>query len=198
MKLNKKKIISIVLTVLLLLALSYFGIGQNSPAENAQETTAPSATQELTTPTETTADTAPEETPADTTLAPTTLAPTTPAPTEVPLDENGHYYSKDEVALYIHTYGRLPDNFITKDEARDLGWTGGPVEPYAPGMAIGGDHFGNYENLLPKKKGRSYTECDIDTKGKARGSKRIVFSNDGLIYYTDDHYESFTLLYGEE
>lgn len=117
---------------------------------------------------------------------------------EESLDRNGSYYSKDEVALYIHLYNELPDNFITKKEAKNLGWSGGVLEDYAPGKAIGGDRFGNYEGLLPEKSGRSYTECDIDTKGKKRGAKRIVFSNDGLIYYTDDHYESFTLLYGEE
>lgn len=117
---------------------------------------------------------------------------------EPTLDENGVYTSKDDVALYIHIYGRLPSNFITKNEARALGWDGGKLEPYAPGKSIGGDYFGNYEGMLPEKKGRKYTECDIDTLGKSRGEKRIVFSNDGLIYYTDDHYESFTLLYGEE
>lgn len=115
------------------------------------------------------------------------------------IDENGSYTSKDDVALYIHTFGHLPQNFITKKEAQKLGWSGGSLEPYAPGKCIGGSHFGNYEGLLPQKDGRSYTECDIDTLGKdSRGAKRIVFSNDGLIYYTDDHYESFTLLYGEE
>ena len=109
------------------------------------------------------------------------------------------YYSKDDVALYIYTYGKLPDNFITKSEAQDLGWSGGSVEKYKKGAAIGGDKFGNYEGLLPKKSGRKYYECDIDTKGKnSRGAKRIIFSNDGLIYYTSDHYESFTLLYGDE
>lgn len=115
------------------------------------------------------------------------------------IDENGRYSSKDDVALYIHVYGHLPSNFITKKEAEKLGWSGGSLEPYAPGKSIGGDRFGNYEGLLPKKTGRSYTECDIDTLGKkSRGAKRIVFSNDGLIYYTDDHYASFELLYGEE
>ena len=115
------------------------------------------------------------------------------------MDEDGTYTSKDDVALYIHTYGRLPQNFITTKEAKALGWPGGSLKKYAPGKCIGGDRFGNYEGLLPKKKGRTYTECDIDTLGaKSRGAKRIVFSNDGLIYYTDDHYESFTLLYGEE
>ena len=117
----------------------------------------------------------------------------------VSIDENGTYTSKDDVALYIHIYGKLPNNFITKDEARELGWDGKDLDKYAPGKCIGGDYFGNYEGLLPEKKGRKYTECDIDTLGQSsRGVKRIVFSNDGLIYYTDDHYESFTLLYGEE
>ncbi len=113
------------------------------------------------------------------------------------VDENGTYTSKEDVALYIHTYGRLPYNFITKNEARELGWEGGSVEDYAPGCSIGGDRFGNYEGILPE--GKKYTECDIDTLGKkSRGAKRIVFSNDGCIYYTDDHYETFELLYGEE
>lgn len=115
------------------------------------------------------------------------------------IDEEGSYTSKEDVALYIHIYGKLPGNFITKDKARELGWEGGGLEDFAPGCCIGGDRFGNYEGLLPKKEGRSYTECDIDTLGAdTRGAKRIVFSNDGVIYYTDDHYESFTLLYGKE
>ncbi|MCI5479762.1 MAG: ribonuclease [Lachnospiraceae bacterium] len=114
------------------------------------------------------------------------------------LPEDGTYTSREDVALYIHQYGCLPSNFITKKEAEKLGWTGGSLEPYAPGMCIGGSRFGNYEGLLPEKDGRTYTECDIDTLGaEKRGAKRIVFSNDGLIYYTEDHYESFELLYGE-
>ena len=115
------------------------------------------------------------------------------------LPEDGVYTSRDDVALYIHLYGCLPSNFITKKEAEKLGWEGGSLEPYAPGKCIGGNRFGNYEGLLPEKDGRTYTECDIDTLGEdRRGAKRIVFSNDGLIYYTEDHYESFELLYGED
>lgn len=107
--------------------------------------------------------------------------------------EDGSYYSKDDVALYIHTYGRLPSNFITKKQAQALGWTGGSVEQFAPGKAIGGDHYGNYEGLLPAG---SYRECDINTNGKrSRGAERIIFSSDGRIYYTADHYDSFTQLY---
>ena len=115
------------------------------------------------------------------------------------IDEDGSYTTKDDVALYIHTYGHLPDNFITKKDARALGWNGGGLDDYADGKCIGGDRFGNYEGLLPDAPGREYHECDIDTLHAAsRGAKRIVYSNDGLIYYTEDHYESFILLYGEE
>ncbi len=115
------------------------------------------------------------------------------------VDEDGWYTSKEEVALYIHLYGDLPDNYVTKKEAEDAGWSGGNVERYTgEGTAIGGSRFGNREGLLPKEQGRTYTECDIDTPGEnSRGAKRIVFSNDGLVYYTEDHYESFELLYGE-
>lgn len=128
--------------------------------------------------------------------------PFTPTPTQEPtpeIDESGWYYSAEDVGLFLHVYGRLPDNFITKEEAGELGWTGGSVEKFKPGFAIGGSKFGNREGLLPKAEGRQYYECDIDTDGgKSRGAKRIVYSNDGLIFYTEDHYESFTQLYGEE
>ena len=115
------------------------------------------------------------------------------------IEEDGTYTTKEDVARYIHTYGHLPDNFITKKQAQALGWEGGSLEPYAPGKCIGGSRFGNYEGTLPEKDGRTYTECDIDTLGtEKRGGKRIVFSNDGLVYYTEDHYETFELLYGED
>lgn len=118
---------------------------------------------------------------------------------EARLAEDGSYDSAADVANYIRCYKKLPRNYITKKEANALGWQGGSLEAYAPGKSIGGDRFGNREGLLPQKKGRSYTECDIDATGKrSRGAKRIVFSNDGLIYYTDDHYQTFTLLFGEE
>ncbi len=110
------------------------------------------------------------------------------------IDEYGIYDSKDEVALYIVTYDKLPSNYITKKEAKKLGWSGGSLESYAPGKCIGGDYFGNYEGNLPED--AQYHECDIDTLGKkSRGAKRIVYSDDGYIYYTEDHYETFELLY---
>lgn len=112
------------------------------------------------------------------------------------IQEDGTYDGKAEVAEYIHLYGHLPSNYMTKEEARKLGWDGGSLEDYAPGMCIGGDYFGNYEKKLPTKNGRKYYECDIDTIGwRNRGSRRIIYSNDGLIFYTGDHYEHFEQLY---
>ena len=103
--------------------------------------------------------------------------------------KDGSYTSREQVALYLRTYRRLPSNFITKAEARRLGWSGGPVEPFAPGKSIGGDHFGNYERRLPQ--GR-YRECDIDTRGRPRGAKRLIYTEDiRRIYYTADHYRTF-------
>ncbi len=119
-----------------------------------------------------------------------------PPDTSEALDIDGTYTTKEDVSLYIHIYGHLPSNFITKKEARSLGWEGGSLDEYANGKCIGGDHFGNYEKLLPEKKGREYKECDINTlHKKKRGPERLAFSNDGLIYYTPDHYETWEQLY---
>lgn len=170
-----KKLTALLLALFMLLALSACG-----------ETTLPSDTLLPAQQEQQNAQSAPDETAA-------------PDDAAAPIDEDGSYTTKDDVALYIHTYGHLPGNFITKKDAQALGWPGGSLEPYAPGMCIGGSRFGNYEGLLPEADGRTYTECDIDTLGAdSRGAKRIVFSNDGLVYYTGDHYESFELLYGEE
>lgn len=110
-------------------------------------------------------------------------------PSQTTVTRDGWYYDKDCVVLYLRTYDRLPGNFITKEEARRLGWTGGSLERYAPGKAIGGDRFGNYEGRLPRG---SWRECDIDTKGRPRGTKRLVYSDDRRYYYTEDHYQTFT------
>ena len=128
--------------------------------------------------------------------------------TAEPADEPaGPIIEPQAIADYIFEHGELPDNFITKKEAQALGWDSKAdrysgrkyVSDVAPGKSIGGDWFGNYEGLLPRAPGRTWRECDIDTlHARSRGAKRIIWSNDGLIYYTGDHYESFTLLYGEE
>lgn len=115
----------------------------------------------------------------------------------VGIAEDGHYTAPQDVADYLYEFGHLPDNFITKNEARDLGWDSqdGNLDEVAPGMSIGGDSFGNREGLLPKEKGRKYYECDVNYEGGYRGGERIVYSNDGLIFYTADHYKSFEQLY---
>ena len=111
--------------------------------------------------------------------------------------EDGTYTSKDEVALYIHTYGHLPSNFISKTKAKKAGWVSseGNLDEVCPGKSIGGSTFYNDDGLLPDADGRSWKECDINYTGGFRGSERIVFSNDGLIYYTNDHYQTFEQLY---
>lgn len=106
----------------------------------------------------------------------------------------GEYYDTPyEVAEYIDLYGELPDNYLTKKEARELGWVAqeGNLWEVAPDMSIGGDYFGNFEELLPETLDRDYYEADIEYEGGSRNAKRLVFSNDGLYFYTDDHYESF-------
>lgn len=127
---------------------------------------------------------------------PNAEADTAKAAAEV-ITADGNYTDKDNVALYIHTFNHLPKNYITKKEAEALGWISqkGNLRDVAPGKSIGGDKFNNFEGLLPKQKGRHYYECDIDYEGGRRNAKRIVYSDDGLIYYTKDHYNSFEKLY---
>ena len=192
-----KKLLACIITAAFLLAgCAATGVAKDTTV--VTETT----TAEATTTVDQTEEEPSEEVTEETTEATTesTTEETTEAtPEETKIDKDGTYTSRDDVALYIYTYGELPSNFMTKKDAKKLGWEGGSLEDYAPGMCIGGDYFGNYEGLLPVADDREYHECDIDTLGaKSRGAKRIIYSNDGLIYYTEDHYESFTLLYGEE
>lgn len=122
----------------------------------------------------------------------------TVAPTRGPtVEKDGWYTSKEEVALYIHTYKRLPGNFISKTKARERGWVAseGNLDEVCPGMSIGGSRYYDDDGQLPYKRGRQWTECDINYHGGFRGAERIVFSNDGLIFYTGDHYETFERLY---
>lgn len=170
---KKNKLLPILLAVLLLAGYFFFGGG------DAARPAVPSA----------------GETGAVIAELPAAAAPETEGQAET-IDEEGSYTTKEDLALYIHVYGHLPGNFVTKEEASAAGWKGGGLDAYLSGMCIGGDRFGNREGLLPEAAGRSWTECDVNTlHAKARGAERIVFSNDGLIYYTGDHYDSFELLY---
>ena len=109
------------------------------------------------------------------------------------------YYIPEEVALYLHAFAELPPNYITKDEAADIGWESreGNLWDVAYGYCIGGDRFYNREELLPEDGERIYYECDVNYFGGYRNGERLVFSDDGLVYYTSDHYNSFELLYEE-
>lgn len=210
-----KKLISLLLTVLILLSAAGFvscrtGVKEPSPPSpvpDSQDTGNTETVYDTLTPLELVTDDTDPAPSTDESLAETDTTANSdqqgsedpPEDTEPAIDEFGTYDDKDSVALYIHTYGKLPSNYISKKDASDLGWTGGSVEQFVKGMAIGGDRFGNYEGKLPKASGRVYYECDIDTIGRrSRGAKRIIYSNDGLIYYTDDHYETFELLYPGE
>ena len=116
------------------------------------------------------------------------------------IDENGYYTSPEDVAFYLHIYGKLPDNYITKQDANDLGWDAqkGNLWEVTDKMSIGGNKFENREKLLPESDSRQYYEADVNYEGGYRGAERLVYSDDGLIFYTEDHYESFEQLYGED
>ena len=111
--------------------------------------------------------------------------------------ESEYYISKDEVAAYIHEFGHLPGNYISKSKARKAGWvpSKGNLDEVCPGKSIGGSEFYNDEGQLPDARGRTWKECDINYTGGHRGAERIVFSNDGLVFYTPDHYQTFEQLY---
>jgi len=134
--------------------------------------------------------TAPPQTAAPQETAP----PATEPPTDV-IEEDAYYTSVEDVSYYLHTYGHLPDNYITKSEAEDAGWepAEGNLWEVTDGKSIGGDRFGNYEGLLPK--GETYRECDVNYDGGYRGDERIIYGSEGSIWYTDNHYESFERLY---
>lgn len=154
--------------------------------EEITQTSAASETEEVTQ-----ASTAPEPT------APETAVPDTIPEDEIlppSVDKDGSYTTPEDVAAYIHTFGTLPGNFLTKREAMSLGWDSskGNLWDVAPDMSIGGDTFGNREGLLPAG---SYHECDVNYAGGYRGAERLVFDTEGNIYYTNDHYQSFTQLY---
>ena len=127
-------------------------------------------------------------------LTPAALAKTiTVDAADYDVRREGRYDTMEEVALYLTFFGELPDNYLTKKEAQALGWDSrkGNLWQVAPGCSIGGDRFGNYEGRVPEAKGRRWKECDIGFDGGYRNGQRIVFSNDGLIYHTGDHYASF-------
>ena len=95
--------------------------------------------------------------------------------------------------VYIACLGKLPDNYVTQKEAEVLGWKQkkGNLHEVLPNATIGGDVFQNKENKLPSADGRIWYEADIDYEGGFRNNSRILYSNDGLIFATYDHYHTF-------
>ncbi len=184
-----------VLSTLLLVILPITGCDYSFNAESTTETGTYTSISESTQQAASSTDTSQQETANSSSTTEKKLIDET----DDYLDKAGSYTSKEDVMNYLIQYGQLPENFITKKEAKKLGWSGGSLEPYAPGKCIGGDYFGNYEGILPVVSGRTYHECDIDTlNANSRGAKRIIYSDDGQIYYTQDHYKTFTLLYGDD
>jgi len=116
---------------------------------------------------------------------------------DVELDEYGEYTSINEVAAFLLRYGYLPCNYLTKADAKELGWTAKKdnLGKGMPGCSIGGDVFQNREKLLPEAEDRIWYECDVNTMDGKRSDERLVFSSDGLIFYTPDAFESFIQLY---
>ncbi len=129
------------------------------------------------------------EVPVITAAAPTD-APV-PAVTPGPLEE------AQRIADYLFEHGELPDTFLRKRDAQALGWNSAYnyVSDVAPGRSIGGDYFGNYEQKLPVVQGRKYYEADCFYQGGKRNAYRIIYSNDGHVWYTGDHYNTFTELF---
>ncbi|MEQ4922573.1 ribonuclease [Proteus hauseri] len=100
----------------------------------------------------------------------------------------------NKVADYLQRHDQLPDFYLTKKEARANGWNAktGNLCEVLPGRAIGGDRFMNREKQLPEESGRQWFEADVNYRCGHRGSDRLLYSNDGLIYLTTDHYRTMT------
>ena len=113
------------------------------------------------------------------------------------IQESGKYTTKDSVAAYLCKFDKLPSNYVNKSEGQKLyeSKTGKSFEKWnfnpwvTIGVMIGGDTYSNSEGLLPKG---SYHEADVDYSAKNRGTKRLVYQSDCVIYYTSDHYKSYS------
>ena len=122
------------------------------------------------------------------------------------VEESGLYTTKDSVAAYLCKFDKLPSNYVGKNEGQSLyeSKTGNTFEKWnfnpwtTIGVMIGGDNFDNYASdpeyyheTLPEG---SYHEADVDYSGKNRGTNRLVYQSDCIIFYTADHYETFKKL----
>jgi hypothetical protein len=117
------------------------------------------------------------------------------------IQENKKYTSKDSVAAYIYLFHKLPANYINKSAAQELyeakgntftKWNFNPLNVL--GYMVGGDVYYNNEKKLPVIS-MVYYEADVDYFGDNRGTKRLVWTTDGAVFYTANHYETFVKLY---
>jgi len=107
---------------------------------------------------------------------------------EVGIDDVGGFV---DTVVSLRQTGRLPERYVTKAAARAHGWRGGGLCPVWPGHIIGGDIFHNFSEELPDAPARVWREADLDVTCRSRGPKRLIYSNDGLIDVTIDHYTTF-------
>ena len=113
------------------------------------------------------------------------------------VEESGLYTTKDSVAAYLCKFDKLPSNYVGKNEGKSLyeSKTGNSFSKWnfnpwtTIGVMIGGDTYSNSEGLLPKG---SYHEADVDYSANNRGTKRLMYQGGCTIYYTANHYESYS------
>ena len=96
----------------------------------------------------------------------------------------------DAYLFFLH---RLPPEYVTKDEEKNAGWKNkkGNLDTVLPGKSIGGDIYRNDDRKLPHKNGRTWYEADINYTGGYRNHDRVLYSDDGLIFITYDHYHTY-------
>jgi ribonuclease len=136
---------------------------------------------------------------ADTIIEP--AADTAARQNSIPTQQKSILFKKDideltkeaVVVPYVKQFHRLPRCYITKKYARKRGWdpAKGNLCEVLPGRAIGGDRFTNREGRLPEKPRRKWYEADLNYNCAHRNADRLLFSNDGLVFVTKDHYKTF-------
>lgn len=116
------------------------------------------------------------------------------------VEEGKEYNNHLDVVAYIYYFHKLPSNYLTKSQAKSLGWKGSGnvwVNDKLQGKNIGGDTFNNREGRLPLTESNTYIEVDVNTNGGSRGMYRIVYNRYTFdVYYTADHYGTFTFMIG--
>jgi len=99
--------------------------------------------------------------------------------------------NESTVINFVKSHHELPDYYITKSEAKKQGWipSKGNLCDVLPGNAIGGDNFSNREKTLPKN--GKYYEADVNYNCGNRNADRIVFTKNGDVWLTKNHYKTF-------